>query len=74
MLFLIKNFNKYIVNIRRFYATYKNKVSIIIWKPTVQLNMLTQSLYIFHTMQIMYYFLFAYIISTHTSRSSTINS
>ena len=35
MLFIGKNFNIYIVNIRSFYATNKNKLSIIIWQPTV---------------------------------------
>ena len=35
MLFLGKNFNMCILNIRRFYAANKNKVSIIIWPPTI---------------------------------------
>ena len=35
ILFLGKNFNMCIINIRRVYATNKNKVSIIIWSPTV---------------------------------------
>ena len=35
ILFLGGNFNMCIVNIRRVYATNKNKVSIIIWPPTV---------------------------------------
>ena len=35
ILFLGKNFNMNIVDIRRVYATNKNKVSIIIWSPTV---------------------------------------
>ena len=35
ILSLGKNFIMYIVNIRRVYATNKNKVTIIIWSPTV---------------------------------------
>ena len=35
ILFLGQNFNIYMVNIRRVYATNKNKVSITIWSPTV---------------------------------------
>ena len=35
ILFLRKNFNMCTINIRRVYATNKNKVSIIIWSPTV---------------------------------------
>ena len=33
----VEKFNKCILNIRRFYTANKNKVSIIIWHPTVKL-------------------------------------
>ena len=35
MLFSVENFKKCIDNITRFYAAKKNKMSIIIWQPTV---------------------------------------
>ena len=39
ILFLGENFSMSIVNIRRVYATYKNKVSIIICPPTVECSL-----------------------------------
>ena len=35
LLFSVENFIIFTANIRRVYATNKNKMSIIIWSPTV---------------------------------------
>ena len=41
MLFFEENFNMCIVNIERVYETNKNKVSIIIWPPTIEVQSVT---------------------------------